>query len=124
MSSLKEIADQLVAHCRNHTEEEGLSTLYAQDAVSVEASCMPGTDSRESAGLDAIRGKHEWWNNSMEMHGGSVSDPMLHGDDRFAVVFEADVTEKASGNRMQMKEVAIYHVANGKIVREEFFYAM
>ena len=28
---------------------------------------------------------------------------------------------KDSGTEMEMKEVAIYHVANGKIVREEFF---
>ncbi len=30
----------------------------------------------------------------------------------------------AIGKRMAMDEVALYTVANGKIVREEFFYAM
>ena len=46
---------------------------------------------------------------------------MLHGDDRFAVIFDVAAREKASGKEMVMKEVAIYHVADGKIVREEFF---
>ena len=77
---------------------------------------------REATGLDAIRGKHEWWTGNMEMMGGSISDPMLHGDDRFAVVFEVQGKEKASGTTFDMKEVAVYHVADGKIVREEFFY--
>ena len=47
---------------------------------------------------------------------------MLHGEDRFAVIFEVQGKEKASGNAFDMKEVGIYHVADGKIVREEFFY--
>ena len=33
-------------------------------------------------------------------------------------------TEKASGQRSQGKEVAVYTVKDGKITREEFFYAM
>ena len=40
----------------------------------------------------------------------------------YEVIFEIDATEKASGNRTQMKEVAVYHVTDGKISREEFFY--
>ena len=52
----------------------------------------------------------------------SVSDPMLHGPDRFAVIFELDATMKATGTREAMKEVALYTVKGGKIVREEFFY--
>ncbi|MGF1500951.1 MAG: SnoaL-like domain-containing protein [Paracoccaceae bacterium] len=121
---LKAIADQLVAHCRNHTEAEGLATLYAADAVSVEPMPMPGTDSREARGLEAIKAKHDWWNRTMEVHGGSTSDAFVHGPDRFAVIFEADATDKTSGQRMQMKEIGLYTVADGKIVREEFFYTM
>ena len=35
-----------------------------------------------------------------------------------------DAEEKASGNRHKMKELGIYTVAGGKIVKEEFFYTM
>jgi hypothetical protein len=90
----------------------------------VEAFAMPGTDSRESRGVDAIKGKHDWWNSAMELHSASVDGPFVHGDDRFAVIFGFDATDRKSGERTQMKEVAIYTVnGDGKIVREEFYYA-
>ncbi len=40
--------------------------------------------------------------------------------DTFAVQFDVDVTDKASKKRMQMSEVGIYTVKDGKISREEF----
>lgn len=123
MPSTKEVADQLVAHCRNHTEAEGLRTLYAPNAVSVEAADMGGTG-REAKGIDAIQGKHDWWYDNHEVHSSTAEGPFLHGDDRFGVIFAIDVTSKQSGQRMAMKELGIYHVADGKIVREEFFYTM
>jgi ketosteroid isomerase-like protein len=45
-----------------------------------------------------------------------------HGEDRFAVRLSYDVTNKPSGRRMKMDEIALFTVADGKIVREEFFY--
>lgn len=118
----RRIANELVENCRTQSEEKGLDTLYAANAVSVESVCMPGSPSRESVGLDAIRQKHKWWNEAMEVHSGSVDGPYMHGDDRFSVIFEVDATNKQSGERTQMREVAVYHIENGKIVREEFFY--
>lgn len=47
---------------------------------------------------------------------------MPHGDDRFAVIFDISVKHKESGEVSDMKEVALYTVGDGKIVREEFFY--
>lgn len=122
MSTLKQIAETLVSMCREGKETELVDTWYADDAVSVEA--MDTGNGREAPGKQAIHGKHAWWNDNMEMTGGSVSDPMLHGDDRFAVIFEAQGREKASGKAFDLKEVAVYTVADGKIVREEFFYTM
>lgn len=121
---LKSVAEALCAHCRNGTEAEGLKTLYAPDAVSVESVCMPRTDSRETQGVAAIQGKHDWWNGAMEVHEAELDGPFLHGDDRFAVIFHLDATDKASGQRSRMKEVGVYTVAEGKIAREEFYYTM
>ncbi len=118
---LKEIAEELVAGCRENRAKANLEKLYAADAVSAEAADTQGMG-REAHGLDAIRGKHDWWESSAEVTGGSISDPFLHGDDRFAVVFEVQGKMKESGESFEMHEVAIYHVADGKIVREEFFY--
>ena len=117
---IQKIADELVAGCRENRAIANLEALYAADAVSVEAKDQGM--GREAQGRDAIRGKQEWWGANMEVTGGSISDPMVHGEDRFAVIFEVQGKEKASGNSFDMKEVAIYHVADGKIVREEFFY--
>jgi ketosteroid isomerase-like protein len=118
--TLEDIAAELVAGCRENRTAENLDKLYAEDAVSVESRDMGS--GRECAGLAGIKAKHEWWDQNMEMSGGSVSDPFLHGEDRFAVIFEAQGRDKASGNPFEMKEVAVYHVSGGKIVREEFFY--
>jgi hypothetical protein len=40
------------------------------------------------------------------------------------VVFRLDVTFKPESKRMNFEEVAVYKVAGGKIVYEEFFYSM
>lgn len=118
--TLKEIADELVAGCREERTRENLDKLYAPDAVSVEAMDMGG--GRETAGLAGIHGKHDWWDGAFVTHGLTVEGPFLHGDDRFAVIFGMDTTEKATGRRSQGREVAVYHVKDGRIVREEFFY--
>ena len=117
---LKEIADELVAGCREGRELANLDVLYSADAVSVEAAeqGMP----REAQGLDAIKGKHAWCDSAVEVTSATVSDPLLHGEDRFAVVFEVQGKDKETGTAFDMKEIAVYHVAEDKIVREEFFY--
>jgi hypothetical protein len=119
--AMKATAEKLVARCREGSEAAGFEEYYHADVVSVEA--MAGPDGRETRGLDGLRGKHAWWGANYTYHGGSVEGPFPHGDDRFAVIFEMDVTEKASGERSQMREVAVYHTdPGGRIVREEFFY--
>ncbi len=124
VETLKATAEKLVAHCRAGTTKQGLDELYDPGAVSVEAMAMPGAGSAETVGVDGIRGKHDWWENTMEVHSASAEGPFPHGDDRFAVIFAFDATDKTSGKRNQMREVAIYTVNDaGKIIREEFFYA-
>ena len=117
-----EIGKKLVALCKQGKNIDVLNTLFAEDAVSVEAMAPPGGQ-QETKGLAGIRGKGEWWVNNHEVHSASVTGPWPHGD-RFIVGFQYDVTNKPSGKRMKMDEVALYTVRNGKIVREEFFYDM
>ncbi|MEO1066631.1 MAG: nuclear transport factor 2 family protein [Pseudomonadota bacterium] len=124
LEDLKSVATRLVEYCNAGNEAEGLSTLYAPDAVSCEAFPMPGQNTSECVGVEAIRGKHAWWDSAMEVHSSSITGPFYHGADRFALIYEIDVTERAKQERSQMKEVGIYTVADGKIVREEFFYDM
>jgi len=117
---IKEIADELVAGCRENRAKANLDNLYAANAVSVEGADMG--NGRDSIGLDAIKAKHDWWESAMEMLDSSIEGPMLHGDDKFAVIFKMKAREKATGKVSEMQEVAVYHVADGKIAREEFYY--
>ena len=119
--TLQEIADELVAGCREDRAKANLDRLYAPDAVSVEAMDMGG--GAETKGLAGIHGKHDWWDGAFVTHALTVEGPFTHGDDRFAVIFGMDTTNKATGERTQGREVGVYHVKNGKIVREEFFYS-
>lgn len=120
--SLVKTAEALAACCREGREAEGLKTLYAPDAVSVEAAPMGGPGSEAVRGLDAIKGKHDWWYGAHEFHSGTVEGPFYHGADRFGLIFDIDVTNKQTKQRLQMKELGLYTVRDGKIVREEFFY--
>ena len=119
-----EIGKKLVALLQNGRTLEALDTLYAPDVVSVEAQESPSFP-RVMEGLAAVRGKNEWWYANNEIHRAEMKGPFPHGD-RFALFLDYDVTAKAgpmAGQRMQMQEVALYTVADGRIVREEFFYS-
>jgi ketosteroid isomerase-like protein len=114
------IGKKLVELCRQGKNLESLESLYADDAVSVEAAAPPGMQA-ESKGLAAIKGKGAWWQANHEVHSATINGPWPHGD-RFIVGFQYDVTNKPSATRMKMDEVGLFTVRNGKIVREEFFY--
>jgi ketosteroid isomerase-like protein len=118
----EQIGKQLVALCREGKNEECIDTLLSPDVVSVEALAPPGGD-RTARGLDAVRAKSKWWADNHTVHKAEVFGPYPHGDDRFAVRFVYDVTNKPSGKRLTMDEVALYTVANGKVAKEEFFYS-
>ena len=120
---VKATAHKLVRYCCEGRETEGLEAFYAPDAISVEAMPMPGEESNEMKGVDAIKAKHEWWRSNFEVHDASVSHPFMHGNDRFSVIFEMDVTNRMDGTRTKMTEVGVYHCnPEGQIIREEFFY--
>ncbi len=122
--SVLDIANQLVAFCKEGKNLESINTLYADNVVSVEAAPPPAGGDRVTTGLDGVRGKNQWWSDNHEIHSASVEGPWPHGDDRFAVRFTYDITNKPSGMRMQMDEIGVFHVADDKVVREEFFYSM
>lgn len=118
----KEIGEKLVALCREGKNLECVNTYYADNVMSVEAAAPPNGGGRVTEGLEAVRGKNEWWMENHQVHSSSVHGPFPHGDDKFAVRFDFDITNKPSGQRMTMEEIAVFTVADGKIVREEFFY--
>ena len=119
----QEVADELVKLCKQGKFKEATSTLYSHDIVSVEAFPMGGEGSREMKGLEAVKGKGEWWEANHEVHSLKMEGPLVAGPN-FCVRFTMDVTNKPSDKRMTMDELAMYHVKDGKVTREEFFYGM
>jgi ketosteroid isomerase-like protein len=114
----EQVAQKVVELCRKQAWREAIDALYADDIVSVEAH-NPSGGPPEMRGIEAVRGKSEWFTNTMEVHGVKVSEPFV-AHDRFVVQFDLDATDKSSGKRFQMSEVGVYTAKNGKIVREEF----
>src|SRR5690242_15582528 len=113
-----EVAKKVVELTRKQAWKEAVESLYGKDIVSVEAR-SDESGSPETRGIDGIRGKVDWWIDSMETNSLKVHGPFV-AHDRFVVQYDIDVTDKASKNRMQISEVGVYTVKDGKIVREEF----
>lgn len=116
------VAQELVALCREGKNLDAIARLYSPSVTSVEP--VGGVEMpAEIHGIDAVRGKNEWWFANHEVHSATTKGPFV-GEHDFVVYYEYDVTNKPSGQRMQMRELALYSVKDGKILREEFFYHM
>ncbi len=118
----QEVAQKLVDLCSHGKFQEATEALYSPDIVSMEAGAPPG-QSRESKGIDAVKGKGAWWAANHEVHSLNVEGPLVAGS-HFSVTFKMDVTFTPQSKRFTMEEVAVYKVVDGKIVYEEFFYSM
>jgi limonene-1,2-epoxide hydrolase len=93
--------------------------LYADDAISIEPAHSQGLQTVQ--GKEAIKQKgHQFQQMVEEMHGGYSNAPIVAGN-HFALTMGMDVTMKGMG-RMQMDEICVYEVKDGKIVKEQFFY--
>lgn len=93
--------------------------LYADDCESIE----PGTDPflQSVKGIEAIREKGKAFNEVIEAFHSAYCTPAVVGGNHFSVAMGMDVTLKGAG-RIDMHEVCVYQVENGKIVKEIFFY--
>jgi hypothetical protein len=118
--STAEIANGLVDLCRQGKYMDAIEKYYSDKIVSVESAEAPGMPA-EMKGIEAIKGKTQWWIDNHEVHSGEVNGPFI-GDKQFAVEFKFDATHKPSGKRNQMDEVGLYTVEGGKIAREHFYY--
>ena len=116
----EQVANILVDMCRQGQNLEAIEALYHDEVESRE---MPGYPGELVKGIKAVHQKsEEWVNNVQEFHKGEISDPQVAGN-HFTCTMSYDVTFKDRG-RQQMDEVCVYEVNDGKIVKEQFFYAM
>lgn len=114
----EEIAKRLVGFCREAKWEVAQRELYASDAVSIEPEATPLFD-KETRGLDAIVAKGRKFDSMVEkLHAITVSEPLV-APNAFACTMWLDLTFQGQG-RMQMSELCVYDVKDGKIVSEQF----
>lgn len=121
--SIHELGQTMVQMVNQGRDQEAqfVADFYAADIVSIE-----GQDSEEMPGrmqgIDEIKAKHAWWYDNNTVHGTVVTGPFIgHRDDQFVLHLVMDVTPNG-GERMQMSEVGIYTVKDGKIAQEEYLY--
>lgn len=114
----QQIADRLVALCRQGQYDEAYQELFAQDAVNVEPAY---TQQPEVKGLDNLlkKGK-EFMGSVKEVHSNEVSDPLVAGN-FFTCAMNLDMTMQ-DGSRMPMSELCVYETKDGKVIREQFHY--
>jgi hypothetical protein len=120
--TISAVAQELVNLCRAGRNMDAIDKFYSPDIVSVEPLATKDLPA-ELRGIDAIRRKNEWWEANNEVHSWEVNGPVV-GEDQFAVQHTFDTTFKPTGQRMQLTEMALYTVKDGKVVREQFFYHM
>ncbi|HET7537236.1 MAG TPA: SnoaL-like domain-containing protein, partial [Candidatus Didemnitutus sp.] len=110
----QDIANKLVAFCKEAKWEAAQKELFANDAVSIEPYASPAF-AKETKGLAAIIEKGHKFDSMVEkIHSLTVSPPLV-SKNSFAVVMTMDVTMKGEGH-MDMKELCVYEVKDGKII--------
>lgn len=115
--SIQTIAHDLVKMCKEGKFAESGEKYWADDVMSIE----PMGEHAEIKGKAAVRSKGEAWEKAHQVHSAHVEGPYINGN-QFAVRFKLDITEKASGKRQSMEEIALYTIRKDKISEERFFY--
>jgi SnoaL-like protein len=121
MEDLIKLGREFVQAMRDRRGIAHVDELYAENAESVEAVLPPGRDVRIAKGKGAIQAKREVWAAAHEIQNLDADGPYVHPPNRFGVRFKVEVTQKATGRKLTLSEIAIYTVEGSKIVREEFF---
>jgi hypothetical protein len=115
--AIQDVANQIVALLRAGKDEEVGRRYWSPSVRSIEAA---GKDP-VAEGAEAVTHKGEWFVANNEVHGVKAEGPFVNGD-QFAVHLTYDMTPKDTGQRKTLDEVALYTIADGKIVEERFFY--
>lgn len=106
----REIVDVTVSH-----DDDAAFALYADDVESMETGMPP------TRGIDAIRQKFSMWRNMVTASSWQAPGVWVDGN-TIIIEWEGRVTRAADGRTVDMKEIAIHEVRDGKIVRERFYY--
>jgi SnoaL-like domain len=119
LSGVMPVAMGLIRMCREGRFVDAVKEYYAPNIVSCQAmSC--GENPRIEEGFETILGNNERWVANHDIHTMELSEPFV-SEGGFSVIYTMDFTVKSTGQRITGREVAVYDVENGKIVRECFY---
>jgi hypothetical protein len=115
----QQVAYRLVELCRKGDFEAAQKELFANDAVSIEPYDTPDF-AKETKGLTSILQKGEKWGAMVDkVNKLEVSDPVVAANS-FAFTMHLDINMKDKRS-MDISELCVYTVKDGKILMEEFF---
>lgn len=118
----QEIANKWAEYCRTGQMDKAHSELYSDDCVSLEMEGAEGFPQRVE-GMAAIAEKGKQWEAMVEdFHGVEIDGPIIAGN-HFTATMKMDITMKGRPRSID-EEIALFRVENGKIVSEQFFYAL
>jgi len=109
----------LVELCRIGNYEQATRELYSPNIVSVEPEGVPD---RIVTGSEGIAEKGKKFEAKIESVNSSVITDPIAADNIFSCAMLMNVNMKGVPVPIDMNEICVYTVAEGKIVKEEFFY--
>ncbi len=114
VNPVRDLARRIVDLTVNHQEESAFA-LYADTIESVEPGMPP------AVGMEAIRRKLVQWRGFVSDAQWQARNVWVDGN-TIIIEWAGRITITATGKQVDFREVAIHEVANGKIVRERFYY--
>lgn len=115
-NTVQALAEQLAGYISRQAFEAARQALYAAAVISIEA------DGTSVQGLPALASKQAAWAASIEqIHHIDVSQPLV-ANNHFALRISWDMTYRGQARQL-WHEIAVFQVADGKVIREQFFYS-
>lgn len=120
--STKEVANKWAEYCRTGQMDKAQEELYDDKCLSQEMEGAVGFP-HKTEGMEAIKMKGKQWDEMVEtFHGLEIEGPIVAGN-HFTATMKMDITMKGRPRNVD-EEVAVFRVEKGKIVHEQFFYAV
>ncbi len=117
----QQLADRYYELSQQNKYDVIVDELYSNDIESIEPSNSQNPSLQNIKGLEAKRAKDKAFGETIEeMHGGYCDAPTVAGN-FFCVKMGMECTIKGMG-RTKMDELCVFEVADGKIVKERFFF--
>jgi hypothetical protein len=114
-----EVGNRLVELCRLGKITEAQQELFTDDVICIDPS-HDGNPTTVKGKAAAIAKTEQFSTMIEEVHGGHISEPVVAGN-WFSISWTMDITIKGQG-RQNMEEIVVYHVENGHIVSEQYFF--